>query len=39
MLEKHYATVILPLAIAQDYTYEIPNDLLSEIAIGKRVTV
>ena len=39
MLKKHYAIIILPLALAQDYTYEIPSALLSEIAIGKRVTV
>ncbi len=35
----HFAEVILPLALPQNYTYLIPNELLTEIAVGKRVVV
>lgn len=35
----HYAEVILPLSISRTYTYVIPDDILSEVSIGKRVVV
>lgn len=34
-----YADVILPLPLAQLFTYHIPNELEGEVAIGKRVVV
>lgn len=34
-----YVDVILPLAIANMYTYSVPSELRSEISIGKRVEV
>ncbi len=36
---QHYAEVILPLALPQNYTYSIPPLLLDDVAIGKRVIV
>ena len=37
--QKNYAHIILPLAVALEYTYEIPDELKEEVAIGKRVEV
>jgi primosomal protein N' (replication factor Y) (superfamily II helicase) len=34
-----FADVILPLAVPQYYTYKVPDELLSGIKIGSRVTV
>lgn len=34
-----FVEVILPLAIQGTYTYSVPNELLQDIAIGKRVEV
>ncbi len=36
---KLYADVIIPLAVKDTYSYEVPNDLLEKTAIGKRVEV
>ncbi|MEL6971925.1 MAG: primosomal protein N', partial [Bacteroidota bacterium] len=36
---SYYAEVILPLAIAKPYTYWVPEELLEEVQIGKRVEV
>ena len=36
---SYYAEVILPLAIAKPYTYWVPEELLEEVKIGKRVEV
>lgn len=35
----HFAEVILPLALPQNFTYSIPDNLQEQIAIGKRVIV
>lgn len=35
----YFVEVILPLSITGTYTYRVPVDLVSEIAIGKRVVV
>ncbi|MBW4889922.1 primosomal protein N' [Mucilaginibacter sp. HMF5004] len=37
--ETLFVEVILPLAIAKNYTYRVPFDLNSAVAIGKRVVV
>ncbi|HEY9000551.1 MAG TPA: primosomal protein N' [Mucilaginibacter sp.] len=37
--ETLFVEVILPLAIAKNYTYRVPFHLNSEVAIGKRVVV
>lgn len=34
-----YATIILPLAVDQTYTYEVPTELQATVEIGKRVEV
>lgn len=34
-----YVTVILPLALRQEYTYSVPEELKSSVQIGKRVEV
>lgn len=34
-----HATIILPLALANDYTYKVPENLQSAIQIGQRVEV
>jgi primosomal protein N' (replication factor Y) len=34
-----FADVILPLAIAKNYTYRVPYELNDAMAIGKRVVV
>lgn len=36
---QHYAEVILPLALPQNYTYSIPEGMLNDVAVGKRVIV
>lgn len=38
-LQNNYVTVILPLAIPKTYTYQVPEELKSEVAFGKRVEV
>lgn len=35
----NYAEVILPLALPQNYTYSIPDQMLDQVAVGKRVVV
>ena len=37
--ELLYADVILPLAVAQHYTYRIPDEFKESIEVGKRVEV
>ncbi len=37
--KKKYASVILPLAVATLYTYEIPEDLEELVEVGKRVQI
>lgn len=39
MSKVTYIDVVLPLALAQNYTYAIPFDMVDDIAIGKRVLV
>ena len=39
VIQKNYASIILPLAVAQKYTYEIPADLMETAEVGKRVEV
>lgn len=34
-----YADVILPLALTKNYTYGVPDQLLQQVAVGKRVEV
>jgi primosomal protein N' (replication factor Y) (superfamily II helicase) len=34
-----YVTVLLPLAIPKPYTYQVPRDLIDEVAFGVRVEV
>ena len=34
-----YAEVILPIAVPQNYTWSVPDDLRDQVAIGKRVEV
>ena len=36
---KLYAKVVLPLAVHQTYSYKVPIELKSDVAIGKRVQV
>jgi primosomal protein N' (replication factor Y) len=35
----HFVEVILPLALPQNFTYSLPDDLYPSIAVGKRVIV
>lgn len=35
----HFAEVILPLALPQNYTYRIPPEMVNNISVGKRVIV
>ena len=37
--QKYFAQVILPIAIEQEYTYEIPGELLEHMRFGVRVEV
>ena len=37
--ETLFVEVILPLAIAKNYTYRVPFDMNDKIAIGKRAVV
>ncbi len=39
MMIKTYADIILPLAVRDTYTFEVPDDLKEQVAIGKRVEV
>ncbi len=36
---QHYAEVILPLALPQNYTYSVPPEMVNKVAVGKRVIV
>ncbi len=38
-IHKHYAHIILPLALDKQYTYEVPEEFLPDVEIGKRVQV
>ena len=37
--ESFFVEVILPLAIAKNYTYRVPFDMNGSVAVGKRVVV
>ena len=37
--QRNYADIILPLALERTYSYEIPNELLQQTQVGKRVQV
>ncbi len=39
MFQNQYIKVVLPLAVPQLYTYEVPAEFIDEIVIGKRVEV
>jgi primosomal protein N' (replication factor Y) len=38
-LQTYFVDVILPLSVNNTYTYRVPNDLIDELEIGKRVIV
>jgi len=35
----YFAEIILPLAVEETYTYRVPNEMVADIAVGKRVVV
>ncbi|MBK8109298.1 MAG: hypothetical protein IPK46_02645 [Saprospiraceae bacterium] len=37
MASYRYVTVIFPLALPANYTYSIPDHLLDQVQVGKRV--
>ncbi|MGB0840354.1 MAG: replication restart helicase PriA, partial [Chitinophagales bacterium] len=38
-ISTKYAHIILPLAVANEYTYRVPTHLLQDVVVGKRVEV